>query len=201
MSKNSGTPGPAKGAKTAITAKRPHLQDSTTTRRPGRPTTSATPSARPPSATSRGPPTLTKALPNGRVGRAELGKFSCPAQLAKPSSSQECSQSGQLTQKLSTPFTLAKASRNSQGGKVKLGIARSNQEGHQTMEGQGGWHQTGPKDITSSNSNLPTSAAKRLCQATPTATPTPPRVNIKNNPGVHIHQAEAKVVQATIKQL
>ena len=34
-----------------------------------------------------------------------------------------------------------------------------------------------------------------------TATSTPPRVNIINNPGVHIHQAEAKVVQATIKQL
>ena len=106
-----------------------------------------------------------------------------------------------MTQKLSMPLTPAKASQNSRGGKVKLGVARSNQEGHQTMERQRGRHQTGPKDTTSSNSNLPTSAAKRLCQATPTATSTPPRVNIKNNPGVHIYQAEAKVVQATIKQL
>ena len=113
MSKSSGTQGPTKGAKTAVTYMRPCLQDSTTPRRPGRPTTSATPSARPPSATSRGPPTLKKAMPNGRVGRAELGKPSCPAQLAKPSSSQECSQSSQVTQKLSTPFALAKASQNS----------------------------------------------------------------------------------------
>ena len=113
MSKSSGTQGPAKGANTAVTTKRARLQDPTTPRRPGRPTTSATPSARPPSATSRGPPALTKALPNGKAGRAELRKPSCPAQLAKPSSSQEYSQSGQVTHKLSMPFTLAKASQNS----------------------------------------------------------------------------------------
>ena len=73
--------------------------------------------------------------------------------------------------------------------------------GHQNMEGQGGRHLTGPKDTTSSNSNLPTIAAKCLCQATPTVTSTPPRVNIVNNPGVYIQQQRLKVIQATSKQL